>query len=239
MKKLVFIMTLSPDLELDVRQLPLGMGYLVSVIQRERPGRYEIHHVTHRIGRALDEFRPDLVAISSGSPYFGLARHDAREAKRRGILTLVGGIHVSMLPESLYPEMAVAVLGEGERTVLARLDFWEETGAFPEERLYQMPGLAFRADDGSVIKPRNLINLSEHLSADRLCRVHRKFTRLRYRSILRNILFGLYRVDLLRTAIQMAVGAVSSAARRARRALSGRKRAEEAPARLGAARRGG
>ena len=53
MKKVVFITTLSPDLELDVRQLPLGMGYLVSVIQRERPGRYEIHHVTHRIGRAL------------------------------------------------------------------------------------------------------------------------------------------------------------------------------------------
>ena len=62
MKKVVFITTLSPDLELDVRQPPLGMGYLASEIQRERPGRYEIRHVTHRIGSALDQYRPDLAA---------------------------------------------------------------------------------------------------------------------------------------------------------------------------------
>ena len=152
MKRLLFVTTLNPELELDVRQQPLGIGYLASVIHRERPGRYQVQHSTQRLGRTLDAYRPDLVAISSCSPYFGLARQYARQAKRRGIPTLVGGIHVSMLPESLYPEMDVAVVGEGERTILRLLDLWEETGGFPHDRLRGIPGVAFRAEDGSLVQ---------------------------------------------------------------------------------------
>ncbi|HET6441154.1 MAG TPA: radical SAM protein [Phycisphaerae bacterium] len=152
MKKLAFITTLNPDLELDLRQSSLGIGYLSAAIHRERPGRYDIRYFTHRIRRMLDDYKPDLVAISSCSAYFGLARHYAQLAKQRGIPTIVGGIHVSMLPESLYPEMDVAALGEGERTIVRLLDLWEETGAFPHERLREIPGVAFRADDGSVFQ---------------------------------------------------------------------------------------
>jgi radical SAM superfamily enzyme YgiQ (UPF0313 family) len=152
LKKLAFITTLNPDLELDLRQSSLGIGYLSAAINRERPGRYDIRYFTHRIRRALDDYKPDLVAISSCSAYFGLARHYAQLAKQRGIPTIVGGIHVSMLPGSLYPEMDVAVLGEGERTIIRLLDLWEETGGFPRDRLRRIPGLAFREEDGSVFR---------------------------------------------------------------------------------------
>jgi len=151
-KKLLFVTALNPDLALDLRQPSLGVGYLASTIRRQRPGRYEIRHANRRIAAVLDDYRPDLVLISSTSPYFGTARRYAREAKARGIPTVIGGIHVSMLPQSMYPEMDVAVLGEGERTVVRLLDLWEETGDFPRDRLRGMPGVAFREEDGSLVR---------------------------------------------------------------------------------------
>jgi len=160
LKKLAFITTLNPDLELDLRQSSLGIGYLSAAIHRERPGRYDIRYFTHRIRRALDEFQPDLVAISSCSAYFGLARQFAQAAKARGLPVLVGGIHVSMLPESLYPEMDVAALGEGERTIVRLLDLWEETGAFPHDRLREIPGLAFRAGDGALVRTEPVTHIT-------------------------------------------------------------------------------
>jgi radical SAM superfamily enzyme YgiQ (UPF0313 family) len=152
LKRLLFITALNPELELDLRQPSLGVQYLASVIHRDRPGRYAIRHADRRVERAMDEFRPDLVAVSSTSAYFGRARAYARAAKARGLPVLVGGIHVSMLPGSLYPEMDVAALGEGERTIIRLLDLWEETGAFPHDRLRGIPGVAFREADGSVFQ---------------------------------------------------------------------------------------
>lgn len=152
MKKLLFVTALNPELELDLRQPPLGIEYLAAMLHRERPGRWEVAHAGRRIEHALDTFEPDVVAISSTSPYFGRAREYARLAKARGLPTVVGGIHVSMLPESLYPEMDVAVLGEGERTIVTLLDLWEDAGGFPPERLEAIPGLAFRDPDGGLVQ---------------------------------------------------------------------------------------
>lgn len=76
---------------------------------------------------------------------------------------------------------------------------------------------------GMIVDPKRLINLSEHLSAEEVCRLHRKFLVLRYRKVLSNIIFHPYRMDLLRSAGRMASGMVSGAARQAWRALVGRK----------------
>jgi radical SAM superfamily enzyme YgiQ (UPF0313 family) len=48
--------------------------------------------------------------------------------------------------------MDVAALGEGERTIIRLLDLWEETGAFPHDRLREIPGVAFREAGGSVFQ---------------------------------------------------------------------------------------
>ncbi len=152
MKTLLFITALDPERELDLRQPALGVQYLAAMIHRERPGAYRIHHADQHVERAMDALEPDLVAVSSTSPYFGRARDAARAAKARGLPVMVGGIHVSMLPESLYPEMDVAVLGEGERTVLRLLDLWEATGGFPAARLEGIPGVAFRDGGGPVVR---------------------------------------------------------------------------------------
>jgi radical SAM superfamily enzyme YgiQ (UPF0313 family) len=151
-KKLLFITALNTTWELDLRQSPLGIGYLAAMIARERPGRYQVAHVAGDVGATLDSMKPDLVAISSTSPYFGVARDYARLAAERGLPVMVGGIHVSMLPKSLYPEMNVAVLGEGERTILRLLDLFEETGGFPPDRLAAIEGVAFHDAAGLFVQ---------------------------------------------------------------------------------------
>jgi len=60
---------------------------------------------------------------------------------------------------------------------------------------------------GAVGDPRRIINLSEHLSAEELCGMHRKFARLAYRKILANLISHPYRMDFLRTVRQVAAGA--------------------------------
>jgi len=82
---------------------------------------------------------------------------------------------------------------------------------------------------GTIIRPETLINLSETMSAERLCRIHRKFLRLRYRKILASIAFHPYRVDLMRTAAAMTAGAVGGAARRVWAALAGGRPAPDEP----------
>jgi len=59
------------------------------------------------------------------------------------------------------------------------------------------------------------INLSERLTAEELCRVHRKVLLLQYRKVLLNIIFHPYRVDLMRAAGRVAAGTVTGTARRA------------------------
>ncbi len=163
MKTLLLATALNPECEVDLRQPALGVQYLAAMIHRERPGAYRIHHADRHVERAMDALEPDLVAISSTSPYFGRARAIARAAQARGLPVMVGGIHVSMLPESLYPEMDVAVLGEGERTVLRLLDLWEETGGFPAARLEGLRGVAFR--DGETVRATEPVEHIDPLDA--------------------------------------------------------------------------
>jgi len=71
------------------------------------------------------------------------------------------------------------------------------------------------------VYPKRILNLSEHVSSERLCALYRKFQRVRLRKILSNIPWHPYRVDLLHMAARMAAGKVRGAARRVRRAIAG------------------
>jgi radical SAM superfamily enzyme YgiQ (UPF0313 family) len=81
----------------------------------------------------------------------------------------------------------------------------------------------------SVVDPERVISLSEHVSADRLCRIHRRFMRLTYRKILANILFHPYRVDLARVATRAALGIVTGTAKRLWRSAFGERKPADAP----------
>lgn len=160
MPKLLTIAALDTKCEIDMRHPPLGIGYLSASVKREYGDRFDIRLVVNDVERALDEWRPDVVLVSSTSPRFDIAHRYAALAHARGLPVVIGGIHISMLPHSLYPEMTVGVIGEGERTLIELLELYLETKGFPQERLAGIQGLCYRREeDGAPVltEPRPCI----------------------------------------------------------------------------------
>jgi radical SAM superfamily enzyme YgiQ (UPF0313 family) len=95
---------------------PLGIGYIAAfLIQQQIVEEAEICIVN-----SLDEaisFKPDIVGVSSVSQVIQDARVFARQCKKQlGCLTILGGYHVTCIPQKIPKEFDLGVLGEGEKT---------------------------------------------------------------------------------------------------------------------------
>jgi len=81
-----------------------------------------------QVERAIDEFKPDLVAVSAMSVDYPLALEVARHVKAHGDRpVLFGGMHATVAPESVIAEDAVDMLcvGEGEEALADLCDRWD------------------------------------------------------------------------------------------------------------------
>ncbi len=151
--RLLFINAIDTTRPVQRRFPHLGFGYLSSALRARHPDEsFECRVVDSGIERHLAEYKPDIVGISSVSQNFGRARAYAVSARRRNIPVVIGGVHVSMLPESLDPCMDVAVLGEGEETFAELTGLFLRTGAFEHQDMRDIPGLAFREKDGTLVR---------------------------------------------------------------------------------------
>ena len=102
------------------------------------------------IRSAITEFDPGVVGISSKTQNFPSAMEVARIAKEHNPDTLVvlGGPHATLSTTAALdcPHIDMAVLGEGEMTLVELLKAWE-SGA----PLNEVAGLAYREDDHKVL----------------------------------------------------------------------------------------
>ena len=151
MIKVLWINAIDPDSEVETRYPNLGIGYLCAALKQAYGNEaFSFKVVYAEIPRMLDSFQPDLVGISAVSQNYGRAMTYAAEARRRKVPVLVGGVHISFLPETLAPEMDVGCIGEGERTIVELLGLYRETGGFPAARLASVAGIVFRDEDGML-----------------------------------------------------------------------------------------
>jgi len=173
--KLLLAESVDQTRELDLRQPSLGLAYLAAMVKRHFAAQVEVEAVATDVERAIRRHKPDLVGISSTSVRFDIARCNARAAHELGIPVIIGGIHITALPESIYPEMAVGVMGEGELTLVDLVALRLETGGLPKDRLRDIPGLAFRDGDQLIqTAPRpHVENLDDIPKPDRTIAVPR------------------------------------------------------------------
>ena len=133
---------------------PLGLAYIAAVLEK---AGYEIRIVDAKVeSLSLDEilsrvadFKPRIVGIGSSTPDFCAAVALAKQIKSSGdYITLIGGVHVSALPEETMKNECFdyGILGEGEQTVveLANAIYQNKTSEIPD-----IKGIIFR--DGSRI----------------------------------------------------------------------------------------
>lgn len=113
--------------------------------------------VWNQVRRVLADVKPDVVAISAKTQTHASARMVAKLVKEQNpsAIVLVGGPHPTILPEKTLecPDFDVAVLGEGEATIVELL------AAIRDNKDWStVAGVAFRRD-GNVVRtaPRPLI----------------------------------------------------------------------------------
>jgi len=148
--KVLFINTVKLERFLETRYPPLNLAYLAAVL-RKNFDDIQIKIIDDNIEKELDTFKPDVVGISSVSQNYNLAIEYARMTKQRNIKVLIGGIHISLLPQSLSKDMDIGIIGEGEVTVV---DLFKSNF----ENLDKIDGIVYRKDDEiKFTKPRKLI----------------------------------------------------------------------------------
>jgi radical SAM superfamily enzyme YgiQ (UPF0313 family) len=105
--------------------------------------------------RLLKGFGPDVVAFSCITENFNLCKKYAQVVKRFNpkIKVLLGGVHVSAVPESLTQDFDVGVIGEGEKTFfeLASNDF------VPSRRIDGLFFDGLKTGERALIEPLDFI----------------------------------------------------------------------------------
>lgn len=136
---------------------PLQLGYLASYILQRNP-RWEVI-VAEDLNEIL-RIRPDIVGISSYSINYQRAQDFAKVIKQKlGIPVIIGGFHISALPETMSSIFDAGVLGEGEETFFDVLTAYDKSNELTPSILENISGIIYH-NGNQLIKtsPRLLIS---------------------------------------------------------------------------------
>lgn len=120
---------------------PLGLGYVAAVT----PENWDVEIVDEKTRRFnFATVKADLVGISVMTPQARRAYEIAGQFTRRNIPVVLGGIHVSMLPQEASRYATAVVVGEAENTwpkVIEDFEAGEMAGVYENEDLMDLDDL--------------------------------------------------------------------------------------------------
>ncbi|NOX63212.1 MAG: radical SAM protein [Chloroflexi bacterium] len=145
------------------KHIPLGLGYLAAVLREAGhdillyDAAVEDLPLDYYLDKAEEEGKPyRLIGISSATPLIQDAWEMAALAKKRGLITILGGPHLTIMPaESLGPEhpyVDYTFKGEAEHGIVEFVAALEQ-GKRPED--LGIPGLNFRHNGEIIISPES------------------------------------------------------------------------------------
>ncbi len=121
---------------------PLSFGYLASYLEEYIGFNDVILEVDNR--ESLLRQSPDIIGLSSFTETFEDVIHHARHFKQLDARTplILGGEHISALPQSLPRDIDIGVLGEGEQTLTELIQLYDRGEATPDN-LRNVKGIVF------------------------------------------------------------------------------------------------
>jgi len=141
---------------------PLGLGYLASSLRSQEKDAQVSYEENPD---AILGLRPDLIGISSITRNFNAAIQIARGIKQcSDIPIIIGGVHLSALPESMPDCFDIGVIGDGEESFVEIVRALSQSGRLERGDLSSVPGLVYR-DHGALV----------HTGARRLERILDKY----------------------------------------------------------------
>lgn len=177
--RVLLVNAINPFVEAQNRYPSLGLGYLVSMLRREMGQAVDVRLVEWNVEEALEDFKPHLFCVSSVSQNFQLAKRYAATAAEAGIPVIVGGYHITEIPENLTSSMDVGVIGEGEYTLLELVEIFRSHHSLAPAALASVDGIIYwEAGERASTKAREVVGKSSR-SLDELPRPDRDMMRVR------------------------------------------------------------
>ena len=120
----------------------LGIAYIAAYL-REQLGIEDVYLEVD--ARKAMERKPDLLAISSFSEKYNQVIKDVSwiRQERPDLPIVLGGPHISGMPQSLIRQIDIGVIGEGEKPMLGIVQALLADGRLDAERLRQVQNLVF------------------------------------------------------------------------------------------------
>ncbi|OGQ67969.1 MAG: hypothetical protein A3F89_03580 [Deltaproteobacteria bacterium RIFCSPLOWO2_12_FULL_50_11] len=135
----------------ETMSLPLGPLYVASSLQSIEKD-HEIRFFNP--GGEMRAFGPDVVAVSAVSQNFNEAIRIAHNVKQWGdVVTVIGGPHITALPETLPKSFDYGVVGEGEKTFIELIRYLKKRGQSHSFKPENINGLVYHEGDKNVINP--------------------------------------------------------------------------------------
>jgi anaerobic magnesium-protoporphyrin IX monomethyl ester cyclase len=158
------------------KHIHMGLGYLAGallVAGYEDVALFDAEVEDETIAAHLARKTYDVVAISSPTPLIYEAWEAAAEAKKQGAITILGGPHLTLMPdESMQrPEVDLVVRGEGEDTLVEILHELQAASSKQQARIDPLllaaccfepiQGLSWKDASGQIVH-----NPARHLRKD-------------------------------------------------------------------------
>lgn len=98
---------------------PLNLAYLASYLSSYGIDVKIIDEIAGQdVEIEIDKFAPDFVGITATTPLAPDAYRIAKLCKDKGIITIMGGVHATVLPEEAIQHVDIVIKGEGERAIV-------------------------------------------------------------------------------------------------------------------------
>lgn len=101
------------------------------------------------LNKKIDEFHPDLIAVTATESTFLIAIHLLKNIKNKQIPVILGGVFATFAPERAlgFPEIDMICVGEGESTLLELCEKMRRGKAFEH-----VAGLWIKDQNGDIIR---------------------------------------------------------------------------------------
>jgi len=137
----------------------LGVGYIAAVLMQKGCGvnvidAFAENLTPEQVIKRIQNSGSEITGISLNVLAYEFAKELAGLCRRYGIKVIVGGPEVTISPGTAVKEIRpdVAVIGEGEQTILELLGILESEGRWSPKFLASVKGIAFFDIDGQLIR---------------------------------------------------------------------------------------
>ncbi len=140
----------------DVQE-PLNLLYIASYLNKEVPSVKIkiIDRAYDKVVEEIERFNPDLVGISAMTVEYPLAIKLCKIIKeKRKIPVILGGSHISFLPQSLNSCFDLGMIGESEITLSKFMKIFNVDREIKTDRLHDIDGIVFYDKYKLIIKPQ-------------------------------------------------------------------------------------